>query len=63
MAKRRFSRKQMVPIRLDHHLVRELDILALKQSRYRSELIREALNDFIRKEKTLEKSMAVRVGS
>ena len=49
VAKRRIRDKVMVPVRLEKDLVREIDIIALKTNQYRSEVIREALHDAVRK--------------
>ena len=49
MAKKRLNRTSMIPVRLDGELVKGLDIIALKNNKYRSELIREAVKDLITK--------------
>ena len=49
MAKRRLRDKIMVPVCLERDVVKELDIIALKTNKYRSEIIREALTDVVKK--------------
>ncbi len=49
MSKRRIRDKIMVPVRLERDLVKELDIIALKTNKFRSEIIREALADAVKK--------------
>lgn len=49
MAKRRIRDKIMIPVRLERDVVKEIDIIALKTNKYRSEIIREALQDLVKK--------------
>lgn len=54
MAKRKLRDKILVPVRIDRELVKELDIIALKTNRYRSEIIREAITEAVKRYHFLE---------
>jgi len=49
MRPRIMKRSVMVPVRIDEDLLREVDVIALRRKKYRSELIREALRDLVKK--------------
>ena len=53
MRRRVIKRSAMVPVRIQEDMLKELDIIAMRQNRYRSELIREAIKDFLKKSKFL----------
>jgi metal-responsive CopG/Arc/MetJ family transcriptional regulator len=56
--KRRIMRKSvMVPVRMDLELLKEIDIIAMRRNAYRSELIREALRDLVRKSRGVQKEL------
>ena len=59
MPKKKLQRTQMVPIRLERYMIQGLDIIAIKQNKYRSELIREAIVDLIQKYDAFEISKKV----
>ena len=59
MVKKKLHRTQMVPIRLEHELIHQLDILAITQNKYRSELIRDAIRELVTKHAALDKSRTV----
>ena len=48
--KRKLNRKgTMIPVRLEAQLVKELDLYAIKNDMYRSEVIREAIKQYLNK--------------
>ena len=59
MPKKKLQRTQMIPVRLERYMIQGLDIIAIKQNKYRSELIREAIVDLIQKYDAFEISKKV----
>ena len=51
MAKKRFLRTQLVTLRLPREALKRLDVMALEREKYRSELIVEALEEYLARDR------------
>ena len=54
--KKALRRTVLIPVRLEVEAVKKLDMLAIKENKYRSELIREGMKDLIKKYEFYEKN-------
>lgn len=51
--KKKITRKTLVPVRLDNEQVKQIDLLCIQRTCYRSEIIREAISEYILKNSKL----------
>lgn len=56
MAKKRLLRTQLVTMRLPRETLRRLDVLALEQEKYRSELMVQAIQEYLSRDRALDES-------
>lgn len=56
MKKKTFERSKLISVRLDREMLKRLEILSIERQKYRSELIHEAIADYLKKEQALQKS-------
>jgi metal-responsive CopG/Arc/MetJ family transcriptional regulator len=54
--KKRLMRSQMITLRLPRELLKGLDMIALEQEKYRSELVIEAIRQYLRQDQALKSS-------
>jgi metal-responsive CopG/Arc/MetJ family transcriptional regulator len=54
MTKKRLLRTQLITVRVPREDLKRLDVMALEQEKYRSELILEALRAFLAKDTALK---------
>lgn len=51
--KKKLNRKQMIPVRLEHEQVKAIDKLCIDENCYRSEIIRRAIDMYLKQQKQL----------
>lgn len=54
--KKKMLRSQLVTLRVPREVLKRIDILALQQEKYRSELFLEALKQYLERDRALERS-------
>ena len=56
MTKKKMLRTQLVTLRLPRETLKRLDMLALERERYRSEVIVEAIQQYLERDRALSES-------